>query len=308
MDRTSFSDKERQCELTFASHPKWWHMYTPGKSTTIIFTGCEDFRFAMNLLARCSKEAPDIVIVAFAVMSNHIHIVLACEESRAVEFFQLFRKRLARYMAFHSEIRLPREFQMELKPIKDLKTMRSTIAYVNRNGYVADSHYTPFSYPWSSGKYCFNTIPAHTTLSEYSDAQIRSWFRGRKPNLPASTKMENGHVLPIEWCAVPTGMAMFRDAHHYFSMVSKNIEAYSEVSESIGDDEFLTDSEAFALATRIIRDAYNADRVKDLTKAQLMDVARSLHFDYHSSNGQIRRVLGLSQYEVDSLFPLSKKS
>lgn len=240
-------------------------MYTPGKSTTIIFTGCEDFRFAMNLLARCSKEAPDIVIVAFAVMSNHIHIVLACEESRAVEFFQLFRKRLARYMAFHSEIRLPREFQMELKPIKDLKTMRSTIAYVNRNGYVADSHYTPFSYPWSSGKYCFNTIPAHTTLSEYSDAQIRSWFRGRKPNLPASTKMENGHVIPIEWCAVPTGMAMFRDA-------------------------------------------YNANRVKDLTKAQLMDVARSLHFDYHSSNGQIRRVLGLSQYEVDSLFPLSKKS
>ena len=31
----------------------------------------------------------------------------------------------------------------------------------------------------------------------------------------------------------------------------------------------------------MFRDAYNADRVKDLTKAQLMDVARSLHFDYH---------------------------
>lgn len=40
----------------------------------------------------------------------------------------------------------------------------------------------------------------------------------------------------------------------------------------------------------MFRDAYNANRVKDLTKAQLMDVARSLHFDYHSSNGQIRCV------------------
>ena len=45
----------------------------------------------------------------------------------------------------------------------------------------------------------------------------------------------------------------------------------------------------------------------DLSKAQKMDLARSLHYDFRSSNGQIRRILGLSQYEVDSLFPLSAK-
>ncbi len=46
--------------------------------------------------------------------------------------------------------------------------------------------------------------------------------------------------------------------------------------------------------------------VKELNKTQKLDLIRTLHYDYHSSNGQISRLLGISQYEVDSLFPLSK--
>ena len=45
---------------------------------------------------------------------------------------------------------------------------------------------------------------------------------------------------------------------------------------------------------------------KELTGAQRLDLARTLHFDYRSYNGQIRRLLNLSQYEVDSLFPARK--
>lgn len=40
-----------------------------------------------------------------------------------------------------------------------------------------------------------------------------------------------------------------------------------------------------------------------LSLKPITDLARTLHYDYRSSNGQIRRVLGLGQYEVDSLFP-----
>ena len=40
-----------------------------------------------------------------------------------------------------------------------------------------------------------------------------------------------------------------------------------------------------------------------LASTQRPDFARTQRYDCRSSNGQIRRVLGLTQSEVDSLFP-----
>lgn len=100
-------------------------------------------------------------------------------------------------------------------------------------------------------------------------------------------------------------MSMFRDAHHYFAMVGKNVEAYAELAVGLEDGEFLTDTELFARLSVLVRSDYGGASIKDLTKPQRFDIARKLRYDFRSSNGQIRRVLGLSQYEIDSLFPLT---
>ena len=99
-------------------------------------------------------------------------------------------------------------------------------------------------------------------------------------------------------------MAMFRDAHHYFSMVSKNVEAYSNIAVDLDDGEFLTDQELFTQLLKTVREKYRLGSVRELSPAQKLDLARTLHYDYRSSNGQIRRVLGLSQYDVDQLFKM----
>ena len=96
---------------------------------------------------------------------------------------------------------------------------------------------------------------------------------------------------------------MFRDAHHYFAAVSKNVEVYSGIAVEIDDGEFLTDQELFAQVLKTVHEKYRLSSTKDLTGAQRLDLARTLHYDFRSSNGQIRRVLGLNQYEIDSLFP-----
>ena len=98
---------------------------------------------------------------------------------------------------------------------------------------------------------------------------------------------------------------MFRDAHQYFSMLTKNVEAYSELACELDDSEFLTDSELFAQLAKLLRTSYGVANVQELTKSQLVDAANKLHYDYHASNGQLRRLLGITQYEADSLFPLS---
>ena len=304
MKRISYIESERMCEATFLSGGRWWHLHTPGNLTSLLFANDDDYRFAMNLMVRCLTEFPTLAVIAFEIMSNHIHIVLSGDEHIINEFFATYRKRLKRYLSTKAQGRLSNQFQMSLKPINDLKALRDAIVYVNRNGYVVNPSHTPFSYPWGTGRYYFNDVQIAKKLSDVSDIGIRRMFRSRNPHLPEDYRIIDGYVSPLEYCAVKLGMAMFRNAHQYFYMISKNIEAYEKLAAELDDGEYLTDSELFTQVVKILKADYAANSLRDLTTAQKQDLARKLRSDYRSSNGQIRRILGLSQYEIDSMFPL----
>lgn len=152
MKRLPYADAEKKCAVSFLGHGDWWHLYTPGNLTELLFRDDDDYRYVMNLMARCLAEVPGLAVVAFEVMSNHLHIVICGSEVGTRLFFELFRKWLSRYMATRYESALSARFQMSLKPVPDLKALRNTIVYVNRNGYVLTPECTPFSYPWGTGR------------------------------------------------------------------------------------------------------------------------------------------------------------
>lgn len=308
MKRISHIESERVCEAAFLKSGEWWHLYTPGNLTALIFTSDDGYRFAMNLMARCAAEFPTLLIAAFEIMSNHLHIVLCGDKHIIQEFFDTYRRRLKRFLSGRGPIRLPSQFQMELKPIEDLKALRNTIVYVNRNGYVVNPGHTPFSYPWGTGAYYFNNIPIPDKLYGLTDKEIRGMFRSRNPHLGEDTAVRDGYVVPPAYCAVRLGMSMFRDAHQYFFMVSKNVESYETVAAELNDGEYLTDTELFPQIFQYVRTSYGCDSLKDITSTQKLDLARKLRKDFRSSNGQIRRILGLTQYEVDSMFPLGSSN
>lgn len=297
-------ESERVCEAVFLGGKEWWHLYTPGNLTTLLFKDNDDYRFVMNMIARCLSEFPALSAVAFEVMSNHIHMVLNGDRDLIKRFFEVFRRRLHRYLSAKGRS-LSRLFQMSLKPINNLKALRNTIVYVNRNGYVVNPGYTPFSYPWGTGRFYFNVFPITERLSDLPDKAIRRMFRGRNPHLPDDTGVIDGHIVPTAYCDIGLGMSLFRNAHQYFFMVSKNVEAYEELASELDDGEFLTDTELFSHLCKIVDNGYGGSSMKDLSPAQKRDLARMLRHDFRSSNGQIRRMLGLTQNEVDSMFPLT---
>lgn len=308
----NFSEKENICELTFRKRGPYWHVYSSGKTTEILFIKTEDLIFAMNVIAQAAhmfcptytvdgKQSGGVCIITFEVMNNHFHFVLSGEQETILSFLDFIKRRLSR------TIKGVRDIDFEMKPIKDLNQIRTNIVYTNRNGYVANPEYTPFSYPWGCGRYYFNDFPFNSRYSDIFLGPKRLMFRGRAPELPLDWPLIDGYIAPPAYCAVRFGEGLFRDAHHYFNAVTRNVEAYSELAQEFDDGEFLTDPELFSRVQGIVREQYNVVSLRDLSKAQKMDLARSLHYNFRSSNGQIRRILGISQYEVDSLFPLSSK-
>lgn len=235
-----FKERERCCEATFRDGGPYWHAYTSGKETPLLFAREEDLVFVMNVVAQAAALFPEVRIIAFEVMNNHFHFVVSADEKAVLTFWGFVRKRLVRSFP------LMKGLQITIKPIGDLGALRNNIVYTNRNGYVADSSHTPFSYPWGTGRYYFLDRPRGKTLAQIFVDDRRRMFRCRIPALPGGWEVSNGYVAPWNYCAVKLGMAMFRDAHHYFMMVSKNVETYAELAAGLDDGEFLTDTELFA--------------------------------------------------------------
>jgi len=303
IDMKSYAEREKECEAAFLNNGPFWHVDSPGKETPILFVEKDDFVFAMNIICLAKILFPNVYVIAFEIMDNHFHFLLSGSETDIDGFCNLITKKLSRHFS------LPKTFRFQLRPLNTLKSFRNNVVYIHRNGYVVDPAETPFSYQWGTGPYYFSRFKFETRPSKqvFTDER-RKMFRGRAPEIPDGWKIINGYVMPSSYCSIKFGMALFRDAHHYFSSLFKNVESYGELAEEFKDGEYLTDPELYNVITNIIKTKYNILTINDLTRAQKLDLANMMHFDYKSSNGQIRRVLNLSLYDVNSLFPLTKET
>ena len=247
---STYREKENYCLRSFGENGPYWHLCTSGKETPLMFRSHDDFVFAMNVVAQMALEYQDVRILTFEIMGNHIHILAEGQSERLLTAFSFIKKRLSRGMKSGFPDGLPEGFSPTLKEIADIDAIRNTIVYINRNGFVSNHNYTPYSYPWGAGPYFFGyMLETTSTFHDVTTKQGRSMFRGRIPEIPDNWPVVDGYVLPISYCAIKFAKALFR-----------------------------------------------------------LDLARTLHYDFRCSNGQLRRVIGLTQYEVDALFPKSATS
>lgn len=299
----SYAERERECEIVFCNNGPFWHVFSPGKETSVLFVEENDYVFAMNVVSLAKISFPNVSVIAFEIMDNHFHFLLAGTELDIDGFCKLIIKKMSRYFP------LTKTFCFKRKSIETLQAFRNNVIYIHRNGFVVNPAETPFSYQWGTGPYYFSRFPFESRPSSEVHTDVRrKMFRGRAPEIPVDWKIINGYVMPSSYCSIKIGMALFRDAHHYFSSLFKNVESYGELAEEFKDGEYLTDPELYNVITNIVKTKYNILKIKDLTRAQKLDLANMMHFDYKSSNSQVRRVLNLSVYDVNSLFPLTKES
>ena len=244
-----------------------------------------------------------VSVLTFALMSNHIHLVCSCSEDELQDFFSDFKRKLHRYLSSgNSDLN---GFNANIIKIENLRSLRNTIVYVNRNGYVINPEHTPFSYPWSAACSFFNHRQKGAALSGLSVAERRRLFKCRDCEVPDIYELLDGHISPHSFCDILSAESFFRDAHQYLNLLTKNVEAMEEMATLVKDSVYLTDEEVFSAILNFSRKTFKTSSIRELSGSQKRELARKMHFSYHSSNEQIRRILGLDRYEVDSLFPLS---
>ena len=86
-------EKERQCEKAFDRVQHYWHAYTSGKETPVLFVNDEDFAFVMNVVAYAAYERlKSVRIIAFQIMGNHFHFILMGNQGEVEAFYAIIKR------------------------------------------------------------------------------------------------------------------------------------------------------------------------------------------------------------------------
>ena len=302
----TFAEKERECERIFEKSGPFWHLYTDGRVMEDFLCTEEDFKTAMTALAVAAVLFKKVRIITFELMSNHIHMILNGEAEDCLELFERFKARLRRILKTNGRIINWDAFKADILPIETLNALRNEIIYANRNAFVANPQFTPFSYPWGGGcaffQPYFNRLPA-ISLRELGFNKARELTHFREIRLIEDLKFFGDIVFIPSFCRTDIGESMFRDARSYFNSLTRNAEAFSQIAQRLKDSVFLTDEEMYAAATMYAENTYGNRQLSLLNPEQKIQLSKELHFKYNASNQQIRRLLKLDIGILNELFP-----
>ena len=301
----TFAEKERVCERLFVENGPFWHVYTDGTIMADIFHNDAELKEGMVALAVCAALCRKAELVTFELMNNHVHLVMRGDKMDCLELFEMFKRRLIRWLRMRGIVIDWGKFEAGILEIETLKDLRNEIIYINRNAYVASRDYTPFSYPWGGGWAYFSPVIDLLPVISLRDAGCtKARVLTHCRDVVALMDLQFVGDVPFipSFCRVDIGQSMFQDARSYFGALTRNVEAYSQIAARLKDFVFLTDDELYMVAARCAADDFST-KLRMLTPDQKIQLARKLHYDYNASNNQLRRVLGLDVAILNELFP-----
>ena len=298
-----------QQEYEFYELGPVWHLCTPGTHQCAIFRRREDYVFGMNLVAlAASSFREEVKILTFELMSNHFHFVLACQEPTLNVFFDFIYKRLRRYLMAEQRSGDVNDLVFNYFAVDNLRYLLTLIAYVNRNGYLIDTNHTPFTYPWGSNMFFFNPCVNDMLAVEVSTLSLekkRQLFKSRNFDIQGNYRFltNAGFISPASYCEVALVESLFKDAHCYFSFISRKVESFSQIAKELGDSIFYTDEEIYSAVYSICIRKYDVKNPTLLGRNEKIEMAKTMKYDYNANNSQIMRILKIDERILDELFP-----
>ena len=299
----------KQQEYLFADMKPFIHLYTSPLETALLMENDEDRTAVLNIIALTSAKI-EVGVLAYALMSNHIHLLLKCDERQGQCFYDALYKRLARYLTAKGKAGSVRNMTCGITPITTLRQFRDELAYIIRNPFVVREDINLLSYRWCSGYLYFNNLlpkAAGTHPSKIHYRARRKITHSSAEEIPETFRIEGNLILPESFVDYSLVEALFGTARQFLYCTLKNVEAQVQVAQGYGERPMLSDDELFVLSRDMCESMYRTRQPKDLSVVQKKEFAARLRQQYHASNGQLARLTTLDQFLVNELYPLTAK-
>ena len=258
----------------------------------------EDFKVAMNYIAIQAASCPEVIVLAFILMSNHVHFVLQGLEKDVLKFINQFKQRYALY--YHHKygvVEFLRRNSVDLKeiPFTD-NAIEMAIAYVQMNAVAANICDQPDHYPWGTGSVFFNMNPqAGMRTGSLSGRQLRSMLHTRFALFPDNWMISGaGYILPHSYVAIKTVEAIFKTPKrmNYFLRTSSKARKIIEN----GDDSLpaFRDQIILQALPDLCRSLFHKNGFDYLSPDEKVEFVRQIRYRFSADSKQIARVCGLT--------------
>ena len=283
----------------------FWHLYTKPPENGIIVSDKESLDIAVTYMAIAAKET-NVSILAYAVMSNHFHWLLRCDDSSASAFFKRFQHLLDNYLSRHGKGRAMRVLTCDKKEILSLKQFRDEVSYILRNPYVIRSDVNMMSNPWTSSFLYFNPIvsllPARPA-NNLTKREKRCLLKSSTLVIPPGLSVSDGKIQPLSFVDYKAVEALFFNARKYVTWLLKSVESQVEVSRRYGESVNLPDEELAPIVWKYCKDRFGDADTSHLQPGQINELVREFKYNYSASNAQIARLTDIPLQKIETMFP-----
>ena len=267
---------------------------------TIWFRDEEDFRAVMNIIPVLAALA-GVNILAFILMSNHVHFVLEGSYEQVLKFINDLKRHYSYYLSckYHIKEAL-RNNQVDVQEIGlEEDSLERAIAYVQMNSVAAGICLGPAEYPWGSGGCFFRSTPVKGTSVEDMSFRARYRLFHCKKDIPSGLILGNdGYILPESYVRTEFVESIFRrqDRMTFFLRNSSKAKKRLDVGET--EIPVFKDQIILPVVKDLCRTLFNKSSVKDLQPEQKAELLRQIRFRFSANVNQLVRVTEIPYEEV----------
>lgn len=277
----------------------FYHVCTEGLELVTLLRDEEDYKVAWNYLA-LSAWRSDVEIVAFVLMSNHVHELIACSNVMpAQKSIRLFKRLLSAYLAKKYGLKKAmRGSGDSITRIDSIQYLRNCIAYIFRNPVTARICAKPESYPWSSYSSCFSKEPIPKSEAMVS----RLGFTDKRRLLKTGIDLTccplsidgNGYVTMKSYIRNDLVEKAFWDSGKSFMYhlgtcndAKMEYELVYQPLMSLSDIDMLNQAEAY------VTNRFRGKSIAELTVSEKCSILKPLFFSNKTTIPQLSRIMGL---------------
>ena len=280
-----------------------WLITTDHLTDRIWFRDDEDFKMGMNLVAVLACTFP-VEILAFELMSNHVHFVLACPYEQAVLFINEFKRRYAQHIRRKYGMKeFLRRNDVDICPLDGTdESQEWGIAYVQMNCVAANICLNPTNYPWGTGNAFFKVTPARGRRLDTFSGRARKRLLHSERELPPHLIVgEDGYILPESYVNVERVEAIFRTPKRMNYFLQNSSKAKRRLTANETEGPSFRDQIVQAAIPDLCHTLFRKQNIKELTREELVELLKQLRFRFSSNPHQLARVAELPYKTVATM-------
>lgn len=297
-----------------------------------------DFATGMNYVAIQAALMPEVIVLVFILMSNHVHFVLHGARAAVEAFVNNYKARYALYMRRqYGSKEFLRRNRLDVKLISEDEddALERAMAYVQMNCVAASICLYPGQYSWGTGNAFFQpgwedgrvgnknhpacnenhrtngygcnpTVSCRRLESLSGRERIRLLHSGEALKLPEEWLLSDaGYVLPESYADVEQVEKVFRSPNRmqYFlnssSKARKRLEAEDEKRPAFRDQVIL------GAIPDLLRSLFQKSVFGALSIQEQAEALRQIRFRFSAGVHQAARVCGISYAEAAKLLDTS---